>query len=79
MRRILASSVIAVSLVLVIGVVAQSPPPVIVTDKSGYLTGQTVLVSGSGFAANEAVSLQLAQVGGAAAAPISVSATRAAF
>ena len=44
----------------------QDPPPPLTTDKTGYLAGQTVIVSGTGFWANETITIQVTHTDGTA-------------
>lgn len=46
----------------------QDPPPVLATDKTGYLAGETVNISGFGYAAGESVSVQVKHADGSAEA-----------
>jgi hypothetical protein len=61
-RRVLAFALVVVGLVLPTiligsGLTAQALPPIIVTDKTGYLAGDTVPIGGTGFIPGEVVTL----------------------
>ena len=59
------------AIVLRSGVSAQAIPPVVSTDKTGYLAGETISISGTGFTADEPVTLQVTHAGSVAHADLS--------
>ena len=53
---------------LIGGLFAQTLPPAVISDKTGYFAGESVAITGSGFAADEVVTLQVTHADGTAEA-----------
>src|SRR5688572_13185451 len=53
---------------LIGGLLAQTLPPAVLSDKTGYFAGESVAITGSGFAADEVVTLQVTHADGTAEA-----------
>ena len=51
---------------LIGGLFAQTLPPAVISDQTGYLAGDSVAITGSGFAADEVVTLQVTHTDGTA-------------
>ena len=72
MRKILKYVACTVAAVLALALMGQAAaqdiasPVVVTTDKTGYLAGETITISGSGFGPNEAVTVKISRAGGKA-------------